>query len=79
MSDKARYIRERFSDQKQRIDFLMAEDSEFLALSEDYDICVTALRYWAGSNAPEAENRVIEYHTLIKELEEEISHYLNCI
>ena len=79
MNDKARYIRERFSDQKQRIDFLMAEDSEFLALSEDYDICVTALRYWAGSNAPEAENRVIEYHTLIKELEEEISHYLNCI
>lgn len=57
----------------------MAEDSEFLALSEDYDICVTALRYWAGSTAPEAETRVIEYHTLIKELEEEISHYLNCI
>ena len=73
------HIRERFPDQKQRIDFLMAEDSEFLALSEDYDICVTALRYWAGSNAPEAKTRVIEYHTLIKELEEEISHYLNYI
>jgi len=79
MNDKARYIRERFPDQKQRIDFLMAEDSEFLALSEDYDICVTALRYWAGSDAPESESRVIEYHTLIMELEGEVSQYLNCI
>ena len=78
MNDKARYIRERFPDQKQRIDFLMAKDSEFPALSEDYDICVTALRYWAGSDAPESESRVIEYHTLIKELEGEISQYLNC-
>ena len=57
----------------------MAEDSEFLALSEDYDICVTALRYWAGSDAPESESRVIEYHTLIMELEGEVSQYLNCI
>ena len=79
MDKQTHHIRERFPDQKQRIDFLMAEDPEFPALSEDYDICVTALRFWAGSDAPESESRVIEYHTLIKELEEEISHYLNCI
>ena len=79
MNDKAHYIRERFPDQKQRIDRLMAQDSEFFALSEDYDTCFKALRYWARSNAPEAEHRVIEYHTLVKELEEEISQYLNCI
>jgi hypothetical protein len=54
----------------------MAQDSEFFALSEDYDTCVNALRYWAQSNAPESENRVIEYHTLIKELEEEITQML---
>ena len=54
----------------------MAQDSEFLGLSEDYDTCVNALRYWAQSNAPEAENRVIEYHTLIEEPEEEISQLL---
>jgi len=70
------HIRERFPDQKQRIDFLMAQDPEFLTLSEDYDTCVNALRYWAQSNAPESENRIIEYHTLIKELEEEISQLL---
>ena len=77
MNDITCRIQERFPDKKHRIDLLLAEDPEFLALSEDYDACVTALRYWAGSTAPEAENRVIEYHTLIKELEEEIYHYLS--
>lgn len=76
MSDRARHIREHFPNQKDRIDHLMAQDSEFLSLCEDYDACVDALRYWAAANGPEAENRVIEYHTLIKELEEEISQYL---
>jgi len=70
------HIRERFPGHRDRIDLLMAQDSEFLGLSEDYDTCVNALRYWAQSNAPEAENRVIEYHTLTKELEEEISQLL---
>lgn len=79
MENRAHYIQERFPDKKHQINRLMAENSEFLALSEDYDICVTALRYWAGSTAPEAETRVIEYHTLIKELEGEISQYFNCI
>ena len=76
MNDKTRHIRERFPDKCPIIDLLMAEDPEFVALSEDYDTCVNALRYWAQSNAPESENRVIEYHTLIKGLEEEISQFL---
>ena len=79
MENRAHCIQERFPDKKHQINRLIAENSEFLALSEDYDICVTALRYWAGSTAPEAETRVIEYHTLIKELEGEISQYFNCI
>ena len=79
MNDKTRHIRERFPDKCPIIDLLMADDPEFVALSEDYDACVNALRYWAQSNAPESESRAIEYHTLIKELEWEISQYLNCI
>ena len=79
MGNRAHYIQERFPDKKHQINILLAENTEFQALSEDYDICVTALRYWAGSTAPEAETRVIEYHTLIKELEGEISQYFNCI
>ncbi len=70
------HIRERFPSHKDLIDLLMAQDSEFFALSEDYDTCINALRYWAQSKAPEYEKRVIEYHTLIEELEEEISQFL---
>jgi hypothetical protein len=79
VENRAHYIQERFPDKKHQINRLIAENSEFLALSEDYDICVWALRYWAGSTAPEAETRVVEYHTLIKELEGEICQYFNCI
>jgi HEPN domain-containing protein len=79
VENRAHYIQERFPDKKHQINRLLSENSEFLALSEDYDLCVTALQYWAGSTAPEAETRVIEYHTLIKELEGEISQYFNCI
>ena len=79
MENRAHYIQERFPDKKHQINRLIAENSDFLALSDDYDICVRALRYWAGSTAPEAETRVIEYHTLIKELEGEISQYFTYI
>ena len=72
MNDNARQIRERFPDKKHSIDLLMTEDPEFLALCEDYDICVDAVRYWAKSKDPEAETRVIEYRALILELEDEI-------
>ncbi len=76
MGDRKRHIREHFPDQVDRIDHLMAQNPEFLSLCEDYDACVNALHYWAHANGPEAEKRVIEYHTLINELEEEISQYL---
>jgi hypothetical protein len=76
VNEKAHHIRERFPDKSHIIDLLMAEDSEFLTLCEDYDVCVYALRYWAKSKAPEAETRVNEYRTLIEELEEEITQVL---
>ena len=76
MNDKARYIRERFPDHNHRIDLLMAVDTEFLALSEDYDTCVNALRYWIGSKEPEAKTRADEYRILVRDLEEEITQVL---
>ena len=51
----------------------MVEDPEFLTLCEDIDACVKALRYWDDSKEPEAEARVIEYRTLVRELQEEIA------
>ena len=50
----------------------MTEDPEFLALCEDFDACVDALRYWIASEAPESQFRINEYCTLIQELQEEI-------
>ena len=79
MNNKARHIRERFPDKSHIIDLLMAEDSEFLTLCEDYDVCVYALRYWAKSKEPEANTRVDEYHTLVRELEEEIAQALEAL
>jgi len=76
VDDKTRHIREQFSDRKPSIDLLMAEDPEFLALCEDYDACVDALRYWAKSEAPEAKTRVNEYRALVRELEEEVTQFL---
>ena len=54
----------------------MAEDPEFLTLCEDYDACVDAVRYWTKSEAPEAEIRVNEYRTLVRELQQEIAQAL---
>jgi hypothetical protein len=79
MNDKARHIRERFPDKNHSIDLLMAEDPEFPDLCEDYDACVNALRYWAKSKEPEANTRVDEYHTLVRELEEEITQALEAL
>jgi Na+/phosphate symporter len=76
VDNKTRHIREQFSDKKPSIDLLMAEDPEFLALCEDYDACVDALRYWAKSEAPEAKTRVNEYRALVRELEEEVTQFL---
>ncbi len=74
-----RHIRERFPDQKHRIDLLLAEDPEFFTLCEDYDACVDALQFWANSEAPEAETRVDEYRTLVRELQEDIAQALEAL
>ena len=76
MNNKARQIRETFHEKKHFIDLLAAEDSEFLALCEDHDACVHALRYWAKSKEPEAETRVNEYRIFVQELQEEIAQAL---
>jgi len=57
----------------------MAKDPEFLAVCEDYDICVNALLYWSNSKSPEAEIRVNEYRALAKELEKEVIQALSTL
>ena len=76
MKGRGRHIREIFPDQKRTLDLLAAQNSEFLAMCEDHDACVNALQYWARSKEPEAETRVNEYRTLVRELQEEITQAL---
>lgn len=76
MADIARHIREVLPDQKDSIDLLVGEDAEFLAMCDDYDVCVDALRYWAGSEESGAKTRVGEYRDLIGALYEEITQIL---
>lgn len=76
MNDEAHHVRDQFPDQGPVIDFLKAVDQEFLALCEDYDACVKALRYWTVSSAPEAVTRVKEYRTIVLDLREEIAQAL---
>ena len=70
--EKKHFILRRFPNKRDTLTRLMAEDSEFLDLCEDYDACVIALRHWTASNAPESASRADEYATLVRELKEEI-------
>ncbi|MGD8371690.1 MAG: hypothetical protein PVF76_11485 [Syntrophobacterales bacterium] len=72
MDDKQHHVPKKFPEKSQAIARLMEEDPEFVAMSEDYDACINALRYWEQSKEPEAESRVREYRALVQELEEEI-------
>ena len=72
MTAKTHEILKRFPEKSGSLALLIAEDPEFRAVCEDYDACAEALRYWAGSDEPEAPTRINEYNTLARELEEEI-------
>jgi hypothetical protein len=76
MNDKTYHIVERFPDRSHDISLLVAGNPEFLALCEDYDVCINALRYWEKSEEPEAESRFVEYSTLAQELEKEVAEAL---
>ena len=76
MKDENYSILHRFPEKRHIIESLMAEDSEYVAICEDYQDCVKALQYWARSKELEAQTRVIEYRDLIQGLEDEITHAL---
>ena len=77
MKNEMYHIRKRFPGKSETIALLMAENPEFRSICEDYDECFQAWRHWAQSKEPEAEIRVSEYRTLIKELENEIVEALD--
>ena len=76
LEQKTLSIRDRFPDEGPAIDRLIAEDADFLAMCEDHDACVHALRHWSRATVPEADTRIDEYRRLIQELEAEIVEVL---
>ena len=76
MSDIPYYLIERFPKKGEAIAFRMAKDARFLAICEDYGVCLKAYRYWKRSREPEAGARVSEYLDLIQLLEAEIEEAL---
>jgi hypothetical protein len=76
MDEKIVHIQKRFPDKCKAIACLMVEDPEFRTICDDYHDCVQVCEYWMRSKAPEAEIRLNEYRTLIKELENEIVEIL---
>lgn len=64
---------DRFASERHALVQRMAQDQEFYALCQDYEICVDVLRYWKASSRPEANARIDEYRTLVCDLEAEIA------
>lgn len=67
------HVLDRFGDQRPLLTLRMAEDPEFYALCQEYEMCVDALRYWSTADVPEAVARIEEYRNLVRELEAEIA------
>ena len=76
MNEKTLHILKRFSGRSGSLVLLMAENQEFCALCQDYEVCVNALGHWMASEKPEANTRAEEYRNLVRELEKEIAHSL---
>lgn len=52
-------------------------DPALSSLLDDYDMAVDSLRQWQASDHPHATERVLEYRTLIAEMEAEIHAILD--
>jgi len=68
---------ERFPGQTETLKRLFESNQSFQSLCDEYEACLTALRYWRESNLPEATNFRNEFSSLLSELEEEINEHLN--
>jgi type I restriction-modification system DNA methylase subunit len=68
---------ERFPDQKKEIRTLHEKSETFKSLCEDHLKCCAAIWFWEHKEGDVAIQRRQEYEALIRDLEEEISEFLN--
>lgn len=72
MSDKIRYVVQRFPDLAQAIKQCCADNRFFSSLCEDYGEAVEVLRSLDGDGSTEALNRLAACRELVEDLEREI-------
>ncbi len=69
-------VMERFPEKRIVLKRLFESSQSFQSLCDEYEACLTALRYWRDSSLPEAPDFRNEFSSLLGELEEEILSHL---
>jgi hypothetical protein len=72
MSDKTRYVVERFPELAQAIKQYASDNRFFHSLCEDYGQAVEMMRRWEQSSDSEASPHFAMCHELVADLEQEI-------
>lgn len=76
MSDVLRNVLNVFPDTDELIHRLYARDDDFKLLCRDYADALEAIQTWRQSVNTEAPKRVLEYQSLVGELQKDIRQYL---
>jgi hypothetical protein len=76
MSDALGLVLDVFPNADKLICRLYAKNSEFRLLCRDYADALVAIQIWQRSIKTEAPQRVMEYQSLVGELQKDIRQYL---
>jgi hypothetical protein len=76
MSDVLRNVLDVSPDADELICRLYAKDTDFKSLCRDYTDALKAIQTWRQSVNTEASKRVLEYQSLVGELQKDIRQYL---
>ena len=76
MSEALRLVLDAFSDAEKLICRLFEKDDDFRLLCRDYADALKAIEIWQQSIKTEAPQRVIEYQSLVGELQQDIRQSL---
>jgi len=76
MSDVLLIVLDAFPDADKLIGRLYAKDQDFKLLCRDYADALEAIQIWRQSVNTEAPKRVLEYQSLVGELQKDIRQYL---
>jgi hypothetical protein len=76
MSDVLRIVLNALPDADDLIPRLYAKDDDFKLLCRDYADALEAIQTWRQSDNTDASKRVIEYQSLIGDLQKDLRQYL---